>query len=547
MNCPACEHPNVEGARYCAKCGILLPSGVPEGDADPLIGKTIAGRFSVLRLLGEGGMGRVYEAEKVSAGVVQRVAIKTLHAELSRDAQVVARFHREFKTVAGLKHPSTIKVEEFGQTPDGDLFIAMEFVEGKSVAKAIEEQGAMTPDRVEHIMSQVCGSLSEAHKQGIIHRDLKPENVVLMNVGDEVDFVKVLDFGIAAHKESGDKEKEQKLTQQGMVLGTPPYMSPEQFMGKELDARSDIYSLGVMVYEMLTGRLPFEANTPWEWATKHMTAQPTPFEAIPERATLPDVPVKMKNAIFRALSKKPEERHSTVREFFEDMSLGGARMSRATVVEQAPSAGGGGTEVNPIMAAATPSYPNVPPGGDHMASVPNITPPGMAANMPPPVRHNTGGGSSNKGLIIGVVAVLGVIGCVALVMAFSGGHKTSGGPLDLGSATPGGSTPVTTASSDTPSTSATTTTTSTPILPTTKPTTSGNTSVGKPGESIKGCCSALAAEAKKPGPNKGKYQSASGACYSLDPQVTSGAIQKGSALTSIRAAAGGAPMPGGCN
>src|SRR5205814_8361051 len=144
---------------------------------------------------------------------------------------------------------------------------------------------------------QIAGSLEEAHQQGVIHRDLKPENVVLTQRAGEKDVVKLLDFGIAARTESADAQREQKLTQQGMVLGTPPYMSPEQFTGKSLDARSDIYSLAVMAYEMLTGRLPFEAETPWQWATQHMTAHPFPFESSPIAAS---APAAMKQAILPA-------------------------------------------------------------------------------------------------------------------------------------------------------------------------------------------------------------------------------------------------------
>ena len=139
----------------------------------------------------------------------------------------------------------------------------------------------MMPDRVAHIMEQICGSLEEAHGRGIVHRDLKPDNVVLVERAGKKDFVKVLDFGIAKRSKEEDKN-EQKLTQQGMVLGTPPYMSPEQFTGRPIDARSDIYSLGVMAYEMLTGKLPFKADTAWEWATQHMTQPPIPIESLAE-------------------------------------------------------------------------------------------------------------------------------------------------------------------------------------------------------------------------------------------------------------------------
>ena len=410
MNCPSCQAENVEGARFCAKCGALIPVA-EEPEVDKLIGQTVGGRYTIMKILGEGGMGRVYEAERMLAGTTQRVAVKTLHAHLSSDPQIVARFHRECRTMAGLRHPNTIKVEDFGQTADGTLYIAMEFVEGKSIEKVLE-QGAMAPERVEKIMGQVCGSLAEAHKQGIIHRDLKPDNVVLMDVGDDEDFVKVLDFGIAARKDSVDAAKEQKLTQQGMVLGTPPYMSPEQFMGKELDSRSDIYSLGVMSYEMLTGRLPFEANTPWEWATKHMTAQPFPFEDSP---TVTDVPGKMKIAILRAMSKNPDDRFATVKEFFEELSLGNSRMRGATTSAEIHSgapgtsamtpyeAGRGATQVGePMPLGSSPSLPGGSspsfPGGASPSmpgAAPAIVP--AAPTFTPAAAPAAGGGG--KGLL----------------------------------------------------------------------------------------------------------------------------------------------------
>src|SRR5690606_7640813 len=219
-----------------------------------------------------------------------------------------------------LEHPNTIKFYDFGATEDGTLYIAMEFVEGKPLADIIQESGALAPDRVIHIMRQVAGALDEAHEQNIIHRDLKPENIILGKRAGEDDFVKVLDFGIAARTESADRAKEQKLTQQGMVLGTPPYMSPEQFTGKALDRRSDIYSLGVMAYEMLTGQLPFEADTPWQWATEHMTAKTRPFEAVPTGGSIPPA---MRQAIMKALSKEPDQRQATARQFFEELTEGG--------------------------------------------------------------------------------------------------------------------------------------------------------------------------------------------------------------------------------
>ncbi len=416
MQCEACGTQNIDGARFCAGCGALLP--IPdEGGEDPLIGQVIGGRYRITGVLGEGGMGIVYVGEQQMGSTVRKVAVKTLHAHLSKDPSVLARFHRECGTVAQLEHPNTIKFYDFGSTADGTLYIAMEFVKGESLMDAIEKGGPMAPERALKIMRQICGALDEAHKQGIIHRDLKPENIVLTNRAGETDFVKVLDFGIAARSESADAQKEQKLTQQGMVLGTPPYMSPEQFTGKALDSRSDIYSLGVMAYEMLTARLPFDADTPWQWATQHMTAQPLPFEATP---TSSHVPESMRAAIMRALSKDREDRQETAKQFFEELSSGGG----ITVDHPIPSSAGGGAG-----SAATAAMPAAPsfgggPGPGPMAPGPMAPgpmmagPPAVAANvpMPPPPARSSGGGG-NKGLIIGLGAVMAVLLVAIIIVA----------------------------------------------------------------------------------------------------------------------------------
>src|SRR6188768_1257579 len=366
MKCDACGHANIDGARFCANCGALMPVE-PEKGQDAMIGQLIGGRYRVTGVLGEGGMGIVYVGEQQMGSTVRKVAIKTLHQHLSKDPAVLARFHRECGTVAQLEHPNTIKFYDFGATADGTLYIAMEFVAGKALADVVQ-QGPMAPDRVVKIMRQVCGALDEAHMQGVIHRDLKPENIVLTDRAGEIDFVKVLDFGIAARTESADAAKEAKLTQQGMVLGTPPYMSPEQFTGKALDARSDIYSLAVMSYEMLTGKLPFEADTPWQWATQHMSVQPTPFEvSAPSR----DLPIGMRQAILKSLSKDREQRQTSAREFFAELSGGG----RMTVTGDVPGGGGGPRHTD---TAAMPGMP------DFNAPAP-VFPGGPGAGAPAPM------------------------------------------------------------------------------------------------------------------------------------------------------------------
>jgi serine/threonine-protein kinase len=323
MECLACHKPNVEGARFCAKCGAPLPVQRGE-DADPMIGKTIGGRYRVTGVLGEGGMGRVYVGEQQMGTSVRKVAIKTLLSQYAKDPQTVARFMREVGTVSELEHPNTIKVYDFGQIDEsGELYIAMELLQGKTLEDILIETRPLAPERVDRIIGQACGSLQEAHDKGIVHRDLKPANIFLTRRAKEDDVVKVLDFGIAKSGPEGAKAEE-KLTQQGTLLGTPPYMSPEQFTGTNLDGRSDIYSLAVVTYEMLTDQLPFEAETPWQWMTQHGTAEPRSFDAIP---LAHNVPPKMRDAVMRALSKKPEDRPQTAREFFESLTLGSMRMS----------------------------------------------------------------------------------------------------------------------------------------------------------------------------------------------------------------------------
>lgn len=482
MECPTCNHPNVDGARFCAKCGAPLPT--PTSEEDPLIGSIVGGRYRITAILGEGGMGRVYTAEQQMGTTVRKAAVKTLLAQYAKDPQVLARFNRECGTVAELEHPNTIKVYDFGQTNTGELYIAMELLVGTSLEEALEKGGAMQPERVERIIGQASGSLQEAHDKGIVHRDLKPANIFLTKRAGEDDYVKVLDFGIAKRAERPDS-KEQKLTQQGTVLGTPPYMSPEQFRGQELDNRSDIYSLAVVTYEMLTGRLPFDADTPWAWATQHLTQQPFPFEITPIGA---NVPPKMRAAILRGLEKDRNKRQTSVKQFFEELSMGGARMG-APMTGQQPIHGGGVSmgampsgQMHSMQSGPMPSVqgrpgatqigeplfaqqPMAPAGrtvidtGTGQSAAMSMTPqpmpvmpmhqsqPPMHGHMggmggpgyvaPPPPPPAAGKPSSNNMLpIIGGIVVLMVVGIVGVIFAFKG--KSSGGDgevLTLPSAT----------------------------------------------------------------------------------------------------------------
>lgn len=340
---------------------------------DPLLGTSIAGKYKIVQLLGEGGMGCVYVGEQLMGSSVRKVAVKTLHRHLSMDPQIRARFTRECGTVAQLEHPNTIQVFDFGTTEDGLLYIVMEFIQGQSVGEILTKEGPMPPERVLRVLEQVCGSLTEAHGHGIVHRDLKPDNVVLCEKAGRKDWVEVLDFGIAKRSSESDPN-EQKLTQQGMVLGTPPYMSPEQFTGQPIGTASDIYSLGVMTYEMLTGRLPFNGNTAWELASQHMTARPPPLETQPNGALLPPT---MRDAIMRALEKAPEARFASAADFYEAL-----RGNSAAVA--APPANAAMGRAKTEMAAPAMSPPGMQPSAYGPPGGPGPMAPGMGPGMGTP-------------------------------------------------------------------------------------------------------------------------------------------------------------------
>jgi tRNA A-37 threonylcarbamoyl transferase component Bud32 len=441
MRCPSCQTEVADSQKFCPSCGTALaPAGGSEAGPDVMIGQTLGGKYTVVRLLGEGGMGAVYEGEQQLGTTKRKVAVKTLHPHLSRDPKIKARFEREVGTIAELEHPNTIQVFDFGSTGDGILYIVMEFLHGKSLADTLEKEGAMQPQRVGHIMEQVCGSLAEAHGRGIVHRDLKPDNVVLVERAGKKDFVKVLDFGIAKRSREEDKN-EQKLTQQGMVLGTPPYMSPEQFTGKPIDARSDIYSLGVMAYEMLTGKLPFKADTAWEWASQHMTANPIPIESLAEGMRAPE---PMRAAIRRALAKAPEDRFQDVKDFSDAFTgaagaAAGMRPGPAPVAVPAdPTASSGGrqrTEIGtPLDVGAAfgagPGGPVSPPVAATPAAGNMAFPAPGGIPQPPP--RDTGGGR-NKGLILGAAAAIGLLSIGAIVFALKGSGGTPAAPLPTAS------------------------------------------------------------------------------------------------------------------
>jgi serine/threonine-protein kinase len=306
-NCSACGHENEQSAKFCGNCGHDI-SELSVGSNR--VGTTIVERYTIRRLIAVGGMGVVYEAEQLLGEHHRTVAIKMLRPELSHDEVVVSRFNRECGIVAQLSHQNTVQVFDFGAAEDGTLYIAMEYVRGQSLATLIGS-GKIAVSRTLGIVEQMCNALHEAHELGIVHRDLKPDNVILTQHGPQPDFVKLLDFGIAVRLSAGGQH-ETKLTQQGIILGTPPYMSPEQFTGAPVTRQSDVYSLGIIIYEMLTGQLPFAADNPWTWAQRHLTSIPPDLPA--------DIPTAIATTIRAALAKDPAQRPRTALEMYHSLT-----------------------------------------------------------------------------------------------------------------------------------------------------------------------------------------------------------------------------------
>jgi serine/threonine-protein kinase len=386
---------------------VPLEAGFRErkADHDSLLGATIEGRYRIDAKLGSGGMGSVYRASRLLIG--DEVAIKILHPDKIAEPQMAERFRREAQAAARLKHPNAVSVYDFGVSHDGLCYLVMELVDGDSVRHIIKRQGPFTPSAAAGVISQVCAALDEAHRQNIIHRDIKPDNI-MVDVGINGLRVKVLDFGIAKLRD----EAAGNLTQTGSVVGTPHYMSPEQCIGEELDSRSDIYSVGIVLYEMLAGVVPFNSPTSTAVVVQHVNQPPPSL-----RAVNMSIPPSVEAVVMHALEKRREARPQ-------------AAVALAQELNAAVSA------VNPVQSTqetlARPVLPNV--GFAPSAPAP-FTPAMVAPSMAPSgnLSFNSVGSSAFPGgktqvrgkttalfVILSLVVVASIVAILYLVLTRSG-------------------------------------------------------------------------------------------------------------------------------
>jgi serine/threonine-protein kinase len=308
-SCPTCGAHFSPDGRFCPFDGTaLIASDGWHPSADELLGTVVDGRYELLRIIGEGGMGTVYEVRHRALG--KRFALKALRKDLAQDAEIAARFIQEARTAAAVSHPGLVEITDFGRLDSGQVYFVMELLEGHSLAALLRAGGALPAARGLAIVRQLAAAVKAAHDARIVHRDLKPENIHVGRGDNDADLVKVVDFGLA--KVIGSS----KLTRAGVVFGTPHYMSPEQAAGEVVDHRADIYAIGIVMYEMFTGTVPFEADSYMGVLTKHLYMTPAPPSSLcPEIKSLG----ALEDVILRCLQKRPEARYDGLASLLADL------------------------------------------------------------------------------------------------------------------------------------------------------------------------------------------------------------------------------------
>jgi serine/threonine-protein kinase len=393
------------------------------GGPDPLIGRVINDRFKIVSLIARGGMGKVYRAEQAPLG--RACALKVLNPSYSgeHDPEFHKRFFLEASMTSKLTHPNTVTIFDYGKTDDDIYYMAMEYLEGHTLHRAIKQAGHFPEERTAHISRQMCRALREAHSLGIIHRDLKPANIYLVEHGDEPDFVKVLDFGLV--KQVTDSKGEE-LTQAGLFMGSPKYMAPEQVSGDKVDARTDIYALGIIMYEMMTGKVPFDGTQ----SVNILMAQVN-NAAPPLRQANPVIQVSpaMEETVARCMAKLPDDRFRSMDEVLAALKRVGAAVGSSTGEHRPVSTGSGHHAANLGLVpgsrpggvggitGATPAF--LSPSTSEVGSFPSpLSIPSHGATSSPPLASQPPGKGGSKGMlfaaVVGALAVAGAAAFVAL-------------------------------------------------------------------------------------------------------------------------------------
>ncbi|WP_310568701.1 serine/threonine-protein kinase [Gemmatimonas sp.] len=339
--CPVCGTSYPDLNVFCPSDGSTLRAADSDGD---LIGSVVADRYLVTDLLGEGGMGKVYLARHVRLPL--QAAIKVLRPELLKDAASVARFNREAANASRIEHANVARVFDFGETSDGTVYLAMEYVAGRTLKDVLEKEGPLTLQRTAVLIRQVADGLDAAHRMGIVHRDLKPDNILVTVDENGVDRCKVVDFGIA--KAVGGNEKEAGLTRTGFVVGTPEFMSPEQLLGTELDHRSDVYALALVAYTCLTLDLPFDRETPDRGMTARLMSAPRPLAVVRNDLRWPG---GLQAVLDQALEREPTKRTSSAGAFAKALEF----VTAGPVASAAPAATAPAAAPAPAAKVDTPA------------------------------------------------------------------------------------------------------------------------------------------------------------------------------------------------
>ncbi|HKY38300.1 MAG TPA: serine/threonine-protein kinase [Polyangiaceae bacterium] len=330
--CPTCASHFSPDGRFCPFDGTpLVPAEGWDPSDDALIGSVIDGRYEVLSVIGEGGMGTVYQVRHTALG--KRFALKALRKDLAADGEIAARFIQEARTAAAVSHPGLVEITDFGRLESGQVYFVMELLEGQSLASLLRSGGPLPAARGLDVVRQLVHALKAAHDSAIVHRDLKPDNIHISKGDGERDLVKIVDFGLA--KVIGSS----KLTRSGMVFGTPHYMSPEQASGELVDHRADIYAFGIVMYEMFTGKVPFEADSYMGVLTKHMYMTPAPPSEL--RTELKEMGA-LEDVILRCLQKRPSARYENLAALLADLDQrlprarggNGARLASSVLADQ---------------------------------------------------------------------------------------------------------------------------------------------------------------------------------------------------------------------